>query len=218
MKLLTFDTSSHYCSIALKNDNNISYIKKITSNYSDIILMIKNILSKNYLLLSDINYVACSAGPGSFTGIRIAINIAQGFFLGLKIPMIGISTLQILAEHVRKKTHHKNFVVIIQANKKNVFWGKYIFYKKKWYLKNKELYMSNKIALKKIIKLNKNWKIIGMLNNFCLYKKIKNTKDFNLYRSSALDIIPLAIQLIKNNTNNLSFKNISPNYLNKNII
>ncbi|CAL4321682.1 tRNA threonylcarbamoyladenosine biosynthesis protein TsaB [Buchnera aphidicola (Chaitophorus sp. 3695)] len=214
MKLLTFDSSSHYCSVALKNKGNISYIKKFTLNHTDIIFMIKNILSKNYLLLSDINYIACSIGPGSFTGIRIAINISQGFYIGLNIPIIGISTLKILAEHARQNTNNKNFVTIIQANKKNLYWGKYIFYKKKWYLKNKELYISNELALKKLYQLNKIWKIVGVLNNFILYKKIKRIKDLNLYKPSAIDMLPLAIQSIKDKKND-SFKKIFPNYLNK---
>ncbi|MCW5197722.1 tRNA (adenosine(37)-N6)-threonylcarbamoyltransferase complex dimerization subunit type 1 TsaB [Buchnera aphidicola] len=214
MKLLTLDSSSNYCSVALKNKSNISCINKLTSNHTDIIFMIKKILSKNYLLLSDIDYIACSNGPGSFTGIRIAINISQGFNIGLNIPIIGISTLKILSEHARNQTNKKNFIAIIQANKKNVYWGKYIFYKKKWYLKNKELYIPNTIALNKIFKLNKIWKIIGILNNFLLYKKSIYMKSLNLYKPSALDIIPLAIQYI-NEKKKYSFKKIFPNYLNK---
>lgn len=214
MKLLTFDSSNNYCSIALKNQDNISYINQLHSNHTNLISMIKKILFQNHLILSDINYIAYSIGPGSFTGIRIATNIAQGFCIGLNIPIIGISTLKILAENARKKTNNKNFVVIIQANKKNVYWGKYIFYKNKWYLKNHELYISNIIALKKIFKLKKNWHIIGIINDHFLYEKIKKIKNFNSYTPSALDIIPLAIEYIKNKKKK-SFENIYPNYLNK---
>lgn len=217
MKLLTIESTCEICSIAIKNEQKINFLYKFSyNNHSKIIINIINeILSKQSIFLKNLNYISVSIGPGSFTGIRIAINIAQGFSIGLKIPLIGISTLKILAEQARRKTSYKKFITIIQANKNNVYFGKYHFFKKKWILKKKELYISNKIAVKKIQKTSNNWKIVGKINSYILKKISLKKIIFNIYYPQALDMIKLSMQIIKNKK---KIEKIFPNYLNNKII
>ena len=54
--------------------------------------------------LTDINALAYGRGPGSFTGVRIGIGIAQGLALGAELPMIGVSTLMTMAQGAWRKT------------------------------------------------------------------------------------------------------------------
>ncbi|CAL4321543.1 tRNA (adenosine(37)-N6)-threonylcarbamoyltransferase complex dimerization subunit type 1 TsaB [Buchnera aphidicola] len=218
MKLLTLESTNKICSVAIKNNKQINFLYKFSyNNHSQIIMSIINkILLKTSISLKEIDYIAVSIGPGSFTGIRISINIAHGFSTGLNIPLIGISTLKILAEQAKRKTLYKNFIIVIQANKKKIYWGKYFFNNKKWNLKKKELYISYKSALKKIQKTKKKWKIIGNLNSYILKKINLNQFIPNINYPKALDMIPLALKDIKNKKK--IQKIILPNYLNNKFI
>ena len=62
--------------------------------------MIDNLLKQSDCSLSQVDAVAFGAGPGSFTGVRIGIGVAQGLALGIDKPMIGVSTLMTLAQGV----------------------------------------------------------------------------------------------------------------------
>lgn len=216
MKLLTFDMTLNLCSIALKKEKKIDQIYQFSykNNNQMIICMIQKILFKNSILIKEIDYIAFSKGPGSFTGIRIATSVAKGISTGLKIPLIGISTLKILAEQAKRKTSKKKFIILMYANKKNIYWGQYVFKNKIWILIKKELFISNKIALKKLKEIKKKWNIIQNVN-FSFLNNYKKKRIFNISNPFAIDIIPLALQIIKNNKN--LKKTIIPNYLNNKI-
>lgn len=100
MNLLAFDTSTEYLSLAiLKNDALFSYNVLAGQSHSKIILpQVQAILNEAQLSLSDLNGIVFGAGPGSFTGVRIAAGVAQGLGFGQNLPVIGVCTLQALAE------------------------------------------------------------------------------------------------------------------------
>ncbi|WP_343187603.1 tRNA (adenosine(37)-N6)-threonylcarbamoyltransferase complex dimerization subunit type 1 TsaB [Buchnera aphidicola (Periphyllus koelreuteriae)] len=216
MKLLTFYNSKKICSVAIKYNNKIDYIYEFSekNNHSIILLMINKILLKNFISLKDINYIAFSKGPGSFTGIRIAIIIARGLSIGLNIPLIGISTLKIFAEKGKHITKKNKFLIITKANKTNIYFGKYIYKKNNIFLINKEKFISIQLALCKIKKL-KNWIIIKNFNSI-KFNSIKNIKILNIKNINALDIIPIALRYIK--FKRYKKKIIVPNYLQNKII
>lgn len=68
-----------------------------------ILPMIQKILINAKINLKDLNYIAFTKGPGKFTGMRISIGIAQSLSLSLKIPILGISTLSVMAEEAWQK-------------------------------------------------------------------------------------------------------------------
>ena len=105
MKILSIDTSSKICSVAILENSKL--LKEISKNsgltHSETLMpMIKDIFSALDLTLNDIDLIVCDKGPGSFTGIRIGIATAKGFQDSLNINTIGISSLEALAYNCNK--------------------------------------------------------------------------------------------------------------------
>lgn len=100
MKLLALDTSTEYCSCAIWQDGEILSRGELAGQrHSDILLpMIDGLLSEAGLSLRQLDGIAFGAGPGSFTGIRIACSVAQGLALGANLPVVPVCTLEALAE------------------------------------------------------------------------------------------------------------------------
>jgi tRNA threonylcarbamoyladenosine biosynthesis protein TsaB len=100
VKLLAFDTSTEYLSLALMQEDEVSTFDVLAGqSHSQLILpQIQALLGGAGLQLKDLHGIAFGAGPGSFTGVRIAAGVAQGLGFGAGLPVAGICTLQALAE------------------------------------------------------------------------------------------------------------------------
>lgn len=123
MKILSIDTSSNICGIAVLEDANL--LKEISQNngltHSETLMpIIKNTLEKLNIALKDIDLIICDKGPGSFTGIRIGVATAKAFSDSLDIKSVGISSLEALAYNVKN-----NGVIcsLIDAKNNNVYVG-----------------------------------------------------------------------------------------------
>ncbi|MAD57347.1 MAG: tRNA (adenosine(37)-N6)-threonylcarbamoyltransferase complex dimerization subunit type 1 TsaB [Porticoccus sp.] len=128
--ILAVDTTTSLCSAALHIDNKL--IKKYVlaeKNHTKLILpMIDEILSESGLNLKQINYIAFTAGPGSFTGIRIGFGIVQGLAFGADIPVLPVSSLETLAyTAIRKLKIKDNLSIIptIDARMNEIYWAKF---------------------------------------------------------------------------------------------
>ena len=95
MRFAALETSTDWCSVALWSDGEIAALERRAGNrHSELALpMLEKLLGKN-----ELDAVAFGAGPGAFTGLRIACGLAQGLAFGRGLPVIGISTLQALAQ------------------------------------------------------------------------------------------------------------------------
>lgn len=95
MKLLALDTSTAACSVALWIDNEAQELFEIANNrHSDLLLpMIERILDEAGTKLYQCDAIAFGEGPGSFTGLRIGVGVAQGLAYGADIPVIPVSSL-----------------------------------------------------------------------------------------------------------------------------
>ncbi|MES1987192.1 MAG: tRNA (adenosine(37)-N6)-threonylcarbamoyltransferase complex dimerization subunit type 1 TsaB [Pseudomonadota bacterium] len=100
MNILAFDTSTEYLSLALlKGSETFQYDCNAGQTHSQIILpQIQALLDSANLQLSDLQAIAFGAGPGSFTGVRIAAGVAQGLGFGANLPVVSVCTLLALAE------------------------------------------------------------------------------------------------------------------------
>ncbi|MGO3800463.1 MAG: tRNA (adenosine(37)-N6)-threonylcarbamoyltransferase complex dimerization subunit type 1 TsaB, partial [Vibrio casei] len=94
-KILALDTSTENCSVALMiNDQMFTRSEVAPRDHTKKILpMVDEVLKEAGISLHDLDALAFGRGPGSFTGVRIGIGIAQGLSFGAELPMIGISTL-----------------------------------------------------------------------------------------------------------------------------
>ena len=103
MNILALDTSTEQCSVALlRGDLTISRSLHAGQRHSTMILpMVREVLEEAKLTLAQLSGIAFGAGPGSFTGLRIACGVAQGLAFGAGIGVAPIGTLRALAEAAR---------------------------------------------------------------------------------------------------------------------
>lgn len=100
MKILAFDTSTEYCTAALLHDDAL-LLRDVHAGqtHSQLLLpMCQSLLAEAGIALRQLDGIAFGAGPGSFTGLRIACAVAQGLAFGVELPVLGVSTLLALAE------------------------------------------------------------------------------------------------------------------------
>lgn len=100
MKILALDTSTEYCSAALWLEGDLRARGELAGQrHTELILpMTDALLAEAGIVLADLDGIAFGAGPGSFTGLRIACGVAQGLGLGADRPLMPVSTLLALAE------------------------------------------------------------------------------------------------------------------------
>ena len=100
MNILALETSSSWCSVALWRDGTLVAHEELAGQrHSELLLpMTSALLTQAALRVQDLDAVAYGAGPGSFTGLRIACGTAQGIAAGAGILTVGVGTLLALAQ------------------------------------------------------------------------------------------------------------------------
>jgi tRNA threonylcarbamoyladenosine biosynthesis protein TsaB len=98
--LLAFDTSTHRASLALCQSGELlaEYTWDVGASHSvELLRRLEWLLKERGLTLSQVSAVAAATGPGSFTGVRVAVTVAKSLAFGLNVPLIGVSTLDVIA-------------------------------------------------------------------------------------------------------------------------
>lgn len=102
--ILNLETATTNCSVSLAKDGTLLAIKESdTPSYShseQLHVFIQEVLKKSSLTLSDLDAIAVSKGPGSFTGLRIGVSAAKGLCFALNIPLISVPTLESMARQM----------------------------------------------------------------------------------------------------------------------
>jgi len=102
--ILNIETATTNCSVSIAKDGKMLALKEYDSaGYShaeQLHLFIKEVLENAALLLSDLNAIAVSKGPGSYTGLRIGVSAAKGLCFSLDIPLISVATLSSMAHQL----------------------------------------------------------------------------------------------------------------------
>lgn len=102
--ILSIETATAVCSVAITEGNNIVAYEKLRtekSHANGLTLLIKKLLEESGLKCSDLMAVAISEGPGSYTGLRIGTSTAKGICYAAKLPLISVSTTMALAHEVK---------------------------------------------------------------------------------------------------------------------
>lgn len=126
-KILAIDTATENCSVALLvNDQVISRSEVAPRDHTKKVLpMVDEVLKEAGLTLQELDALAFGRGPGSFTGVRIGIGIAQGLAFGAELPMIGVSTLAAMAQASYRLHGVTDVAVAIDARMSEVYWARY---------------------------------------------------------------------------------------------
>ena len=103
MNILALDTSSEYCSVALWRAGALEGREvHAGQRHSELVLaMIDELLTHHGLRVTQLDGIAYGAGPGAFTGLRIACGVTQGIALAGGIPVVGVETLLAMAEYTQ---------------------------------------------------------------------------------------------------------------------
>lgn len=94
--ILCIETATGVCSAALCNDTGTLHLREAAegrSHASQLTVLIRELLAEASLSTQELDAVAVSKGPGSYTGLRIGVSVAKGISYGAGIPLIGINTM-----------------------------------------------------------------------------------------------------------------------------
>ena len=123
--ILNIETSTKACSVALhKNGELIVCREDVTTNFSHsekLLKFISKLFSDAKLSLSDLDAIAVSMGPGSYTGLRIGVSTAKGLCYGLDIPLISISTLKAMSFGMALEIKADLYCPMIDARRMEVY-------------------------------------------------------------------------------------------------
>lgn len=125
MKILALDTSTIMTTCAVLHDDKLigEYSLSQSMSHSEkLVPMIKEVLDSLDLTIKDIDLFATTVGPGSFTGLRIAISTVKGFAHLYNKPVVGISTMEALAFNL---PYNDIVVPMIDARRNRVYTGIY---------------------------------------------------------------------------------------------
>jgi len=104
--ILNIESTTTMCSVALGKDGVCIDLEEVNDGYSHaekLAVFANDVLKRNNLSSTDLDAVAVSKGPGSYTGLRIGVSLAKGLCFGAEKPLIAIDTLQEMCYHPQVK-------------------------------------------------------------------------------------------------------------------
>lgn len=129
--ILCIETSGDVCSVALFNGSEFLNEKIETEAFRHaavVTLLIEALLKETDVSMQQLNAVAVSAGPGSYTGLRIGTSVAKGLCYALEIPLIAINSLQSIARFALLHDQAKQcdlIIPVIDARRMEVYTATY---------------------------------------------------------------------------------------------
>lgn len=128
--LLAIEASTEACSVALLHQGKeIEDFRMLPRAHTQFLLpMVAQILAEAGLNLGQIDAIGFAAGPGSFTGLRVCAGVVQGLAFARDLPVVGVSTLQAMAQHALLEYQLSDGDVVLptlDARMDEVYWGQY---------------------------------------------------------------------------------------------
>ena len=123
MNILSLDTSTEYCSVALMYQGKVfERISMAQNSHSYLILgLIDALFIESRATIAEIDVVAVGRGPGSFSGVRIGVGVTQGIAFARDIPVITISSLTAIAQGTIAESHANYISVAIDARMGEIY-------------------------------------------------------------------------------------------------
>lgn len=127
-KILAVETSAAACSVAILNETEIveKFQATLRGQTQVLLPMVDELLQETQLSLDDLNAIAISIGPGSFTGIRVGISAVQGLTISKDVSIIAISSLQVLAQTAYREFKQDKIFICVNAFMGEVYWDQFI--------------------------------------------------------------------------------------------
>lgn len=127
--ILNIETSTEVCSVTIAKDGDLLFKKENLEGlrHSELLtVFIEELMGENQFELNQLDAVAVSKGPGSYTGLRIGVSVAKGLCYGLNIPLIAINSLEVMGIHSAKNaTEEMLFCPMIDARRMEVYTALY---------------------------------------------------------------------------------------------
>jgi tRNA threonylcarbamoyladenosine biosynthesis protein TsaB len=129
MLFAAIETSGDWCSVALWRDGEIAALERRAPNrHSELALpMLEDLFEKTKSNARELDAIAFGAGPGSFTGLRIACGLAQGLAFARDLPVIGISSFEAIAQEAASgaapESGAARIVACIDARMREVYYS-----------------------------------------------------------------------------------------------
>ena len=132
--MLALDASTEWCSVAVGDGNHWHCRDELAGQaHSERALpMVQQALAEAGWALRDLDGIAFGAGPGSFTGVRIACGLAQGLALGADLPVLPVPTLEALAQEVHRTGGWRNVLACLDARMREVYVAAYTRIDDEW--------------------------------------------------------------------------------------
>jgi tRNA threonylcarbamoyladenosine biosynthesis protein TsaB len=130
--ILNLETATTACSVALAKEGEVIAIRELDGEYThaeNLTVFVEEVMTTAGYKLNELDAIAVSKGPGSYTGLRIGVSAAKGFCYSLRKPLISVSTLQAMCLHpsVQKAVDGVSLPVIlcpmIDARRMEVYCG-----------------------------------------------------------------------------------------------
>jgi len=124
---LAIDASTEACSVALIFNETAFFEFEICPQSHSLVLlpMVDRLLKEAGCQLSDLDGLVFGQGPGSFTGVRIGVGVAQGLACSADLPVVGVSTLQAMAQQAYDKYQQHDVIATIDARMSEIYAGLY---------------------------------------------------------------------------------------------
>ncbi|UVC27741.1 tRNA (adenosine(37)-N6)-threonylcarbamoyltransferase complex dimerization subunit type 1 TsaB [Pantoea sp. SOD02] len=198
-RILALDTATEACSAALQNLQQIDARFEIAprDHTQRILPLVQELLQAQQLDLTALDVLAFGRGPGSFTGVRIGIGIAQGLALGANLPMIGVSSLATMAQGAWRLTGATRVLAAIDARMGELYWAEYQRDENgEWLGAETEAVIKPEVAQERIAALSGEWTAVG--TGWQAYPHLLTSPGAQLIASDVLlpaaeDMLPLAL-------------------------
>ena len=212
-KCIAIDTSTRRFCLGVKNSSNYfdRSVNKSTDHAKDIFKRIDDVLKLANTSIEELDFLAVGIGPGRFSGLRVSISAIKSISYVLNIPIIAISSLEIIAREMMEKNDKENVILIEDAGRGNLYIGSYA-------LKNHEFIKlsDDRVANINEIKISQTDALIAG-SGIIRYPDLKiNSKSLlnqtgEEYLNSRTMIDHAVEQFNKGNT--IDCMNLKPNYL-----
>ncbi|OON40490.1 tRNA (adenosine(37)-N6)-threonylcarbamoyltransferase complex dimerization subunit type 1 TsaB [Izhakiella australiensis] len=197
-RILALDTATEACSVALLDGQQVlAKFELCPREHTQRILpLVQQVLAEAELTLNQLDALAFGRGPGSFTGVRIGIGIAQGLAFGAGLPMMGISTLATMAEGAWRLQRAQRVLAAIDARMGEVYWAQYLRDSDGgWQGEVTEAVLKPEAAQLRMSQLEGDWAPVG--TGWQAWPQLTERSKLNLARCevtlpAAQDMLPLA--------------------------